>query len=97
MENIRSVPPFKAPEGTCAECKEREATCWFSPSPSEFESRRLHLYQAYCEICTTRAQVAYAQEMADKLPRLRARLAELIDAEKRRSKDHGFDPGVEIP
>ncbi len=69
---------FTKPTGRCVKCNTREAALWFS---TDVMSGARGYASPYCEICSLYEQIAHAKERAAELPKLEARLAELLATE----------------
>ncbi len=79
--DVPAADPFAIPKGAvCANCGDRPATAVWSGEGGTLAV--VHGFVAYwCEWCVLRAQIAYAEEVAGRLPELRAKLQALEGGE----------------
>lgn len=62
------------PSGLCQKCLWRPATELFAEGDLELSHSWFYFY---CERCVVTSQIAYAKEIASRLPKLKRKLAEL--------------------
>jgi hypothetical protein len=68
-----NVPHSEKPHGKCQNCNERDATqTWVGEGGVMAWTHGM--YQYWCELCCTQAQLKYAEEAAARIPELKEKL-----------------------